>query len=342
MKARRWEAVRQKLLREAPTPAGPDAWAGIQAAREQGRRPRLPVHHARVRPAVVVAIGGAALAALGLLLTMSPRGPVVRDVAPATDAWDWLVRPAVAQAVGASTLPPVATPNLARVAPGRFFYARSDGVDGIITSPTVHETIEIAQDSVGGLRRFAVVQTRGRSVDSLILTRDSSRLLRMVTYSAGKYGPATRRTRYEFALRTDTLVVDQYPSSGGAPRNHLIPVVRPVMLDVVLIGVLPGIILDDHYARSLNLLDLLGGETTIGRPFELRVAGRETVRTAAGKFDCWLVDLLEVDSGSGRTLTHRLKVDRVSGIVVQARWESPSGFFREIELVSRSSASTRG
>lgn len=341
MKARRWQAVRARLVRETPALAGPDIWTGIQTAREQGRRPQLPVHDARVRPAVVVAIGGAALAALVLTLTVQP-GPVVNEVAPVTDPWGWLVRPAMAQTVATSTLRPVATPNLARVAPGRFVYARSDGVDGIITSPTVHETIEIAQDSIGGLRRLAVVQTRARSVDSLILSRDSSRLLRLVAYSAGMYGPASRRARYEFALRPDTLVVDLYPAKGGAPRAHLIPVARPVMLDVVLIGVLPGIILDEHYARSLNLLDLLGGETTIGRPFELRVAGRKTVRTAAGKFDCWLVDLLEVDSGSGRTLTHRLKVDRVSGIVVQARWESPSGFFREIELVSRSSASSRG
>lgn len=338
----RWREVRARLVRETPVFPGPDMWAGIKTAREQGRRPRLPVHDAKVRPVMVVGMAGTALAALGLLLTMSPSVPKVRDVAPATDRWDWLVRPAMAQAVATSTLPPVATPNLARVAPGRFVYARSDGVDGITTSPTVHETIEIAQDSGSSLRRLIVVQTRARSADSLILSRDSSRLLRMVAYSAGMYGPATRRARYEFALRPDTLVVDQYPAKGGPPRNHLIPVTRPVMLDVVLIGVLPGISLDDHYARSLNVLDLLGGETTAGRPLELRVAGREIVRAPAGKFECWLVELLELDAGSGRTVVHQLKVDRVSGIVVQARWESASGFFRKIELVSRGSASGRG
>lgn len=334
----RWQSVRERLRGGVPLPSKPPEWDRVVASRVVGATAALPGRDPRARAGVVLGLLGAGAIAFGVIQARSPSTLVVAtEPADGLGGWNWLVPPAYAQIAGTSTLPPIDPLQLARIRPGRWVYSRRSGVDGIVTRVADADTIRIVRDSVGGaLRLFAVriVPQRGRSHDTLMFIDNRPQARRVVTVRHSDRD-SSRFATIETAIRPDTVTFRLFPPNGSPMRTHEVPASWPVGVEDVLPRLLPGVEFANRYARSLNYLDLLGGETrTAGRPYELRVVGRESVSTPAGSFDCWVLELNTVDTIFNRALRHRLKVDRESGALIQARWDEWNGFFREQELVA--------
>lgn len=333
---RRWQKVRARLAVSTPVEGQPDVWSRIAAARiAGGPRPALPVHEAPARRGVVIAIIGGGIIALGAMSLRLPAPTTgLPETTPTEFGWNWLIPPALAQAAGNSTLPPIDPLDLNRIRPGRRVYARRGGVDDILAQTSHSETIEIFWDTAKSGRRIVAVRSvpERRSVDTLVVSIEPPEAQRIVL--ARKRDADSRRfALVETVLRPDTVTLRVYPANGTAVSEHQYPASWAVGVEDVLSRLLPGVALRGDYARSLNYLDLLGGETrTAGRPYELRVVGREKVRTRAGSFDCWVVELKTLSPN--RALIHRLMVSRANGVLVKARWDEWNGFFREVELLS--------
>lgn len=334
---RRWQSVRERLRGGVLLPSQAGEWDRVVASRAAGATALLPTRDSRTRTGVVIALLGAGAIAFGAIQARPVPTPRIAAEPGGADGWSWLVPPAYAQVAGASTLPPIDPLQLTQIRPGRWVYSRRSGVDDIVTNVAEADTIRSVRDSVGGaLRLLAVliVPERGRSHDTLTFIDNRPQAQRVVTVRHSNRD-TSRVATIETAISPDTVTFRLFPANGSPMRIHHFPASWPVGVESVLPRLLPGVEFANGYARSLNYLDLLGGKTHwAGRPYELRVVGRESVSSPAGTFDSWVVELNTVDTIFNRALRHRLKVDRQTGILVYARWDEWNGFFREQELIS--------
>ena len=223
-------------------------------------------------------------------------------------------------------------------------YQYSDGADGIIVQQSGTDTLWIGRDAVGGVGRVVLVRTEGhgnkyggtsglRWTDSVAVGLDGHLIFwrwQMLNLQVPAHSITMATTflsdsvRYTYQRQDDALLpraTYEVPATSildGIPARHA---PRPTL------G--PG------YARSVSVLDLLGGETTPGfaRSIEIRVTGREWVTVPAGRFHCWVVEYSLAPEPGEHRHTSSLYVEMTSGVLVRAEWRPGLTFYGEQVLI---------
>jgi hypothetical protein len=287
------------------------------------------------------------MASIVLLRLIPPPvgpGPDVTD--PDVAMMELFTTPAYAQGTGISTLPPVDRLDFSRLVPGRLVYRHAEGADGIITQQSGTDTIRIARDTVDGAGRIVLVRSDRAgnkssgmsglgSVDSLALSSDGHLLF--WHWKLRNVRVPSHSVTMNTTLLPDSVRWTYQRQDDAAAKSHTLGAGSNFRGRSVLVPMLPALPLERGYARSVSLLDLLGGETTpaFSRSLELRVTGREWVSVPAGRFDCWVVEYAAVPEPGERRSASLLYVDVASGVLVRAEWSFGSTFYGEQVLIRR-------
>jgi hypothetical protein len=344
----RWHATRARLLQDASEGEASGLWNRIASSRSAGVSVELPARDPRRPVSPILLAVAVASVVLGITMRSSPAPVTAEPTAADSEVavMDSLTTPAHAQGNGVSTLPPVDGLDLSRLVPGRLVYQNAEGADGIIVQQSGTDTIHIARDTVDGVARLILVRPEGqgrknsgtsglRFVDSLALSLDGKLLFwhwqmqnlhvpsHSITMSTALLPDSLRFTSQRLVDPAPTIktrsAVNGYP--GGSP----------------LLALLPALPLERGYARSVSVLDLLGGQTTpaLTRSVELRVTAKEWVTVPAGRFLCWVVEYSRVPEPGAKRFISLLYVDIASGVLVRAEWTPEGTFSGEQILIER-------
>lgn len=358
----RWRTVRSRLEHDASRADGPGLWNRIAESSRSGKSVELPARDPR-RSVSPVLLGVLVLAVIaGTSHVRQAMAPIATDTLAMADnkredlnALEWLTTPAEAQSSASrlSSLPPIDRLDLARITPRTLAYRFSGGADGETTEQYGIDTIRVARDSAAGKARIIVTYnsmprkslaptSRSYSgVDSLVLSASGSFMFLKSSYYQDSQPQA--RLERNVLLGRDSITFEGYSQRLGARYSRTFPADFYFFFEDPLVALLPALPFREGYARSLSVLDLLGGETSPAyrRYHEIRVTGQETIKVPAGKFRCWTVEFgrgeptpFESSSGASVAQPTRLYVDTRTGILVHAFWNESGGFFREQVLVS--------
>jgi len=300
----RWRSTRARLDDGNPSAGARELWGRIAASRQAGRSVDLPAADPR-RPVSPVLLGLLAVASAVWFSTPRDRSapaPVAAVSSEAEDAaFDWLSTPAYAQGNGMSPLPPIDPPDLSRMVSSQLVVEYMEGADAI-------DSLALSGD--GRLLFWRVQITVPRK--QLVVTVETTLLADSVRFTTVRNDGIPSKTRVR-------------------PGNY------EYQVHDVLLAMLPSLRFEQGYARSLSVLDLVGGERTPGftRSVELRVTGKEWLAVPAGRFHCWVVEYSSVPEPGEKRDTSQLYVDMKSGTLVRAEWGDGDTFSGEQVLVDR-------
>lgn len=345
MMRERWRSTRSRLRQDTVSPDATGIWQRIDQSRSSGRSVTVPAADPRRRPAPAL-LGVFAFAALAGFLVLRQRErptPMMTFTNESDDAaFGWFATPAYAQGNGASDLPPIDSPDLSRLVPARLVYRYASGADGFITQQDGTDTTWVGRDTVGDLPRLLLRRIGGarnpyssmRSNDSVALGADGRLLfwhwhvVNLRTVSA---------TTIVTSLLVDSIQTVNVRPNGEVRFRASTPASYEYYLHQPLIPLFPALPVQPGYARSISVLDLLGGETTSGfrRSVELRVTGKAWVNVPMGRFHCWVLDYSVVPDPGEKRYTSKLYLDIESGALVRAEWRTGKSFFTEQVLLDR-------
>jgi len=344
----RWSSTRARLDDGNPSAGARELWGRIAASRQAGRSVDLPAADPR-RPVSPVLLGLLAVASAVWFSTPRDRSapaPVAAVSSEAEDAaFDWLSTPAYAQGNGMSPLPPIDPPDLSRMVSSQLVVEYMEGADGILTQHAGTDTLRVVRDTVGGVDRVIIIRTDRKgtrysgfggtgAIDSLALSGDGRLLFWRVQITVPRKQLVVT---VETTLLADSVRFTTVRNDGIPSKTRVRPGNYEYQVHDVLLAMLPSLRFEQGYARSLSVLDLVGGERTPGftRSVELRVTGKEWLAVPAGRFHCWVVEYSSVPEPGEKRDTSQLYVDMKSGTLVRAEWGDGDTFSGEQVLVDR-------
>ena len=327
----RVRALRDAVATLEPPPLRDDAFARVSARRARGERIVLMVADApmggRVGSRGVVAMVFAAAAALVIAAVVVRRGIVANE----TSMSDWVALASVDSACANAPLttrdssalrhlmisafgvpaacgaepgqdPPIAfAPS--QIKPGTFNYSSQSITDGVFTSRHGSSAITVSRTSWKGMPAFLAVRdgplVTGVHLDSLVVSADGPTPLYWASIYYTQHPRGTIHAQFDSAMITIAMTghldtVGTLPfrmKSGQLPFGFALPLAIPALPLAAgwhgTVEIAPPI----HPRALKHFL----------RPWEtmrLRVVGRETVRVAAGVFDCWKVQIGDPDGES--------------------------------------------
>ena len=185
---------------------------------------------------------------------------------------------------------------------GTFTYGSQSITDGVFTSTHPSSSITISRTTWKGVPAILAVRegalSTGVHLDSLIVSADGPTPLYFASIYHSQHPPGAIRAEFDSAMitiamtRLDTVAKLPFQmKSGQLPYGFAIPLAVPALpLAIGWHGVIE--IAPPIHPRAYKYFL---------RPWEtisLRVVGRETIRVAAGVFDCWKLRIGEPEGES--------------------------------------------
>ncbi len=325
-------------LRSIPAPEpSKDLLERILASRAAGVRVVLPEDRsATSRRAALFLTAAAAAAGLFIATGIFHSDRITEDrVADAGTEFFFRPTEALAQEPGGrryTTTYPAAELDLSRFTAGRWIYQTRVTIDGYVTDTVTADTMTISPESYKDTPAWRITNRWGNRYfaarDTLLVAREGLRPLRRAGAQrrAPRPGDAPASWDYTVDSSAGPLLLVRVPrdySGTALPRWA-----RPAL----------GLLNNGYVQPLLGLLRLERGlrgsvYVTWGRlwpsdpiPFDVTVAGRETITVPAGRFDCWTVEL-QIPSNTIKT-TAWISVD--SHWVIRLRDPQHDGFTEQV------------
>ena len=306
-----------------------DLLARIQASRAAGVRVVLPAASVSQQRAVPARVAAGVAAVLLLVWFVASRFGVKPDIA--LSPWPTqLFGQEPGTLLSRASYPVVRALEPTRIVAGRWTYANRTVMDGIVTDSSTTDTLTVGSQTVAGAPVWVISNVWGVGSrwfvghDTLVVRRQNLMPLRRVCCRlAGK----ARDLRYAGNQVGPLLLAQVAPEYRGTPlREDVYPTIGLLNFLYLKPG-LQALPLTSGWHGSVYTI---WGSTASGAiPLDLRVLGMETITVAAGRFDCWRV---QVSFPRNRTPL-LVWVARDGRGVIRVEQRMPDGFQRQ-DLVS--------